>query len=259
MRGCAGEEQVEVYTVLRVDGDRFFYVSEDGIDVPSEGHAYDPTHGRIAVEAVAHGMVALPGREALQDIVAPVTGDERITMYEATRTAAERLLATLRRFDEEPESAGRADSSRTPDERAKAQAVYSKKVVALGDEALQRAYAASEAGLRLSDDHAGWLCALLVLADVQERAWLTSQATPAQRDLWADLTRRATPALVAGPATMLALTAYLGDDGAMANAALSRVADADPNYPIARLLAAMILGGATPDQLRQAIAEGLPC
>jgi hypothetical protein len=75
--------------------------------------------------------------------------------------------------------------------------------------------------------------------------------------LWADCTRRALAPLDAAPATLLAVSAWLRGDGAMANVALSRALAAEPGYRLARLLARALESCLSPTELRALIGESL--
>jgi hypothetical protein len=75
--------------------------------------------------------------------------------------------------------------------------------------------------------------------------------------LWADCTRRALAPLDAAPATLLAVSAWLRGDGAMANVALGRALAAEPGYRLARLLARALESCLSPTELRALIGESL--
>jgi Domain of unknown function (DUF4192) len=71
--------------------------------------------------------------------------------------------------------------------------------------------------------------------------------------LWTECTRRAPTPLDAAPATLLAVSAWLRGDGAMANVALSRALDSEPDYALARLLAQALAACIAPAELRALI------
>jgi hypothetical protein len=99
---------------------------------------------------------------------------------------------------------------------------------------------------------------LLALADVRVRdACVTWHDDGAVR-LWRDLVRAAPPGWVAPAATLLALAAYRGGDGVLANLAIDRALDDDPRYPLAGLVRDMLALGIPPERLTadlQAIAD----
>jgi acyl-ACP thioesterase len=76
----------------------------------------------------------------------------------------------------------------------------------------------------------------------------------ALEELWTECARRAPEPLDAAPATLLAVTAWLRGDGAMANVALERALDSDPAYSLARLLAEALARCLSPSDLRAMIA-----
>ena len=73
--------------------------------------------------------------------------------------------------------------------------------------------------------------------------------------LWTACTRRAPAPLDAAPATLLAVSAWLRGDGAMANVALERALDSRPTYTLARLLADGLAACLPPAELRAMLAE----
>ncbi|OKI45723.1 hypothetical protein A6A27_37930 [Micromonospora sp. CB01531] len=94
-----------------------------------------------------------------------------------------------------------------------------------------------------------WLSVLL--ADIAVRDY-AGEATGDQLwhlALWTDLTRRATPAYAAAPATLLALTAWQQGQGALASVALNRALAADPHYRLARLIDHALRHGIPPNAL----------
>ena len=98
------------------------------------------------------------------------------------------------------------------------------------------------------------LCGLRDRA-VRDRALqlATGAGAPAAEILWTECTRRAPAPLRAAPATLLAVSAWLRGDGAMANVALSRALAAEPGYALARLLAQALAGCLPPAELRTLI------
>jgi hypothetical protein len=107
----------------------------------------------------------------------------------------------------------------------------------------------------LSDrDVAGVLWAL---ADVRVRDRALTLAlgddAPAAEILWTECTRRGPAPLDAAPATLLAVSAWLRGDGAMANVALERALHSRPTYSFAQLLAQGLAACLPPEQLRELI------
>jgi hypothetical protein len=72
----------------------------------------------------------------------------------------------------------------------------------------------------------------------------------AAEQLWTECTRRAPAPLDAAPATLLAISAWLRGDGAMANVALDRALGSAPGYGLAALLREALSACMTPTDLR---------
>jgi len=72
--------------------------------------------------------------------------------------------------------------------------------------------------------------------------------------LWTELTRRAPAPLDAAPATLLAVSAWVRGDGAMANVALERALTSEPSYTLAGLLRTALDACIPPAEVRQLVA-----
>jgi hypothetical protein len=72
--------------------------------------------------------------------------------------------------------------------------------------------------------------------------------------LWTECTRRVPEPLDAAPATLLAVSAWLRGDGAMARIALDRALDSQPDYALADLLSRGMDAGLGPRDLRSMVA-----
>ncbi|MCU1617225.1 MAG: uncharacterized protein JWO98_4765 [Frankiales bacterium] len=79
----------------------------------------------------------------------------------------------------------------------------------------------------------------------------------AAESLWTACTRRAPAPLDAAPATLLAVSAWLRGDGAMAGIALARARDSDPAYGLAVQLERALAACFPPAELRALIVDGL--
>ena len=114
-----------------------------------------------------------------------------------------------------------------------------------------------------------WLGLVLTRVRIRDDAW--ARMDPAHRDahrrLWTDVVRRAQPGYVAGPASLLAFTAWQSGDGALANIALERALADTPGYSMALLLRDALNAGAppsmatppmTPDEVTASYAESGP-
>ena len=80
----------------------------------------------------------------------------------------------------------------------------------------------------------------------------------AAEQLWTECTRRAPAPLDAAPATLLAVSAWLRGDGAMANIALDRALASAPGYGLATLLREALRACMTPADLRALLTEASP-
>jgi hypothetical protein len=90
-------------------------------------------------------------------------------------------------------------------------------------------------------------------ADVRDRCLelaLGADAAAAEQ-LWTECTRRAPAPLDAAPATLLAVSAWLRGDGAMANVALERALESEPGYRLALLLSQALEACLPPAELRE--------
>ncbi|MGY1637253.1 DUF4192 domain-containing protein [Geodermatophilus sp. SYSU D00742] len=98
---------------------------------------------------------------------------------------------------------------------------------------------------------------LWALADVRVRdralTFALGDDAPAAETLWTECTRRAPAPLDAAPATLLAVSAWLRGDGAMANVALARALESRPTYTFAQLLAQGLAACLPPSELRAMI------
>jgi hypothetical protein len=101
-------------------------------------------------------------------------------------------------------------------------------------------------GGQLTDDEAAWLSVLLTSVPVRDHACQRTDSADWHVRLWADLTRRAQPGLVATPAALLAFAAWRGGQGALANIAVDHARQADPEHSLALLLSKVLAAGVPP-------------
>lgn len=210
---------------LRVEEGRFWsYLCREPSCCPAEGVPFEPAAHPAAKILASTGLRVLPGRDALADSIAPVTGRQAETMAEATRHA-ERIAARLTTG----RGAGALDRPGLAVVRA-----------AIG---LYR-----EGGAISPPVSYAWLALVLQRVRIRDDAW--ARMDPAHhhehRRLWTDLVRRAQPGYIAAPACLLAVTAWQGGDGALANIALDRALADTPGYSMALLLRDALAAGAPP-------------
>jgi hypothetical protein len=110
---------------------------------------------------------------------------------------------------------------------------------------------------RLSDSEVARLVCGLRDHVVRDRALELALGpdAPAAEQLWTECTRRAPAPLDAAPATLLAVSAWLRGDGAMADVALTRARAGDPGYTLAGLLTQALRACVPPAELRQLLRE----
>ncbi|MFF3667661.1 DUF4192 domain-containing protein [Microtetraspora malaysiensis] len=222
---------VEVVDALRADAGRYWsYVCAQVGCCPPEGTPYDPVSGRVAAEAVLHGLVALPDRRSLAQSVEPYGGLARVAMGQATR----RVVAETRTL---------LTAAERPDEAAAA-------FVAGGRARVRSAVARYDSGERLGDEEAARLGLDLAVLRVRDEAWALIDHREAHVALWRDLTRRLEPRFVAPAASLLAAAAWHGGDCALAGLALERALAVDPAYSMANLLCQALRHLISPDAMR---------
>ena len=112
-------------------------------------------------------------------------------------------------------------------------------------------------GRRLSDEEVARIAWALRDRAVRDRAIGLALGPDAEAVelLWTECTRRSPPPLDAAPATLLAISAWLRGDGAMANVALARARDSDPDHGLAVLLDDALAACLPPERLRAMLLE----
>lgn len=203
---------------------------------PGAGTPLPDGESELAAASVVSGTVIARDRDELVARIAPPDGAAGVAMAEAcARTAVE--VAT--------------------------------KVAALGVEAVaaetwaavregaRRCRAGAPADERLTDAEVARIVCGLRDPVVRDRALgLAVGADPgAAETLWTVCTRRAPAPLDAAPATLLAVSAWLHGDGALANIALDRALAGDPGYRLAGLLASALAAGVPPREIRAMVRD----
>jgi hypothetical protein len=238
---------VRIGEAVRVADGRFWRLGGDDPDAcPPEGIAFDPTDSPVTATAVYAGLVALPDREALAAILAPVFGPARDRMVAAT-VAACAFLADLMAAAAPASTGGHPDAALdTPVGRALQRAARTYLTHA------QHSYRVRQP---VDDEHAATLTVLLQLPSLHDFAARHTTGEPWQIEMWSDLVRRAEPEFTAAPATLLALAAIQAGTGALADIAVHRALDADPDDRFAQLLARAIRAGIDPDTVAALLAD----
>ena len=188
----------------------------------------------LAVAAVAAGQVLAGSREELVARISPCSG-----------AVAERMAAAVVGVGEE--------LARLVDREGRDAAA--EHYTAWVEEAVRRCAPGRAAG-PLPDEQVARVVWGLRDVRVRDRALglALGPSAAAAEQLWAEATRRAPAPLDAAPATLLAVSAWLRGDGAMARIALDRALDGQPDYALARLLAEGLDAGLSPGDLRVMVA-----
>ena len=230
---------LRLHELMRVEDGRYWsYLCENPGCCPAEGVPFDVrTHPAAAAMTVA-GLVVYPDRAALAGTLAPVTGAAARSMERATSQARERAADLIAQASSSPgPGAGRG----------------TKLLVDAGRHAVQEAIATYRADGRLvADEPVAWLTVVLAHLAVRDDAWarMDPQHRVAHLRLWTDVVRRATPAYLPAPASLLAFTAWQSGEGALANIAIDRALAASPGYSLARLLRDIMDAGVPPSAAR---------
>jgi hypothetical protein len=181
----------------------------------------------------------LPDRAALAATLAPVTGPAAAAADREIQDAAAR--ATVLTTREVFERGYRAVSGAISAYRAGGQAISGR--------------ALAELAVPLS---------AVPMRDIAW-AWMDPEFAADHQRLWTDVMRQVPPRYRAAPASLLAFTAWQQGNGALANIALDRALEAEPDYSMAQLLRQALDSGAPPSVARlpmspEQVAEsyGLP-
>ena len=187
------------------------------------GTVADPAISPLAAATVAAGAVTFGSREELAKLLAP-----------EDPAALQRRAALLDAADAEHPMSARIVGQRLAQLTA-----------------LHRAAAVADP--ELSDSIVAEVVSALCDHRVRDAClpWCTGSGAAAAERLWLALVR-ATPAPErAEPAALLALTAYLRGDGALASVALESALRACPHHSLSGLLRAALDGGLPPELLRE--------
>lgn len=197
----------------------------------------DPAVTEFVVATVAEGGVVHADRGALERLVEP-----------ADPAALRRREELLIRGDEGGDTTDAADEGGLAVE------------VASGEAALEAAIADAATGrLALSDSRVVALATALAIPAVQEAAlqWSAGTRAAATEQLWAALTRETPAPQAAVPAVLLAVSALLRGDGALANVALERAEHAWPGHLLSGVVRAAAEAGLRPSEVREWLRAGL--
>jgi hypothetical protein len=230
------ERGMRLHELMRVEQGRYFsYICTNPDCCPPEGVRFDVRASPAAAAMTVAGLVAYPDRAALAGTLAPVTGAAARAMQRATtraRARAAKLVSLGTRGGLDPGT---------------------RLLTETGRRAVRDFIASYRAGRPITAaDQVAWLSVTLAHLPVRDDAW--ARMDPAHRDahlrMWTDVVRRARPAYLAAPASLLAFTAWQSGEGALANIALDRALAADPRYSLAHLLRDILDAGVPPSEAR---------
>jgi len=180
---------------------------------PAEGRPYDIAASPNAAAAVIAGIAPFDSREAMENTLAPVQGQDLLWMQAQTERAEKELFSLW-----------------TPTSR-------------LAEVGIPLVRRLTRSPRRLTDWEAARLSIAVTLHHrVSDEAVKRIVRRDAREQLavWQDLTRRAVGRYAAGPAAVLAVAAYMSGDGAMAQMAVDRSLDAVPGYLLAEVVSSLL-------------------
>jgi len=202
-------EGVPVVEVIRADGARWFPLRAGLPPAAYDGVPYDPIAHPFLAESVLAGRVTHRSRAELEATLDPDV--EALARVQA-------LLA--------PRAAGLEEQQRSAEARWVLTTV-SRHVAE---------------GAVLTDDALARLVAACRDIDLRDVAWslVTREHASRHVDFWRDVLRRTPPAWAAAPAGLLAFSAWLAGQGALAWCAVDRCRAGDPDYRMADLVAGVL-------------------
>jgi hypothetical protein len=221
----------QVMQAIQADGRRWYCLA-DCDRCPVGGAPYDLRSHPFTAQAVYEGQAAFASREEVAD---SLVGTDPDAVEEVARAAE----AAERRW----RGAGRTPlGAPLPDGEATLVAAEGRWV-----EQQVRAWTGSETTPDARD--AGRLLVALRRVAICHVAWsmLTRSVASEHVDLWRDVVRRCPVELRAAPAALLGFAAWLSGSGALAWCAIERCQEAEPDYPLAQLLAEILISARPPD------------
>jgi hypothetical protein len=203
----------------------------------------------LAVAAIADGRVVRGDRADLERLVAPAD-DDRIRRREAMLVAAIDGMVG-------PEIGGGDSGERYPgDGVIEGIAALDAALDAVAELVANETPTAVAGGMVLDDEQVlalTWALATPAVRDVAIAACTGSRPAAAEA-LWTALVRETPDPEAAEPAALLALSALLRGDGALANVALDRAESAWPGHGLTATLRDLARVGTRPSELRACLA-----
>jgi len=237
LRAAAGDARVVLREVLRAEEDRYWsYLCKDPACCPADGVPFDSVAHPAAAALATAGLAAFPDRESLARTLAPLTGAAAESMHHATERAMGRLSSLITKQRKAADGTGLLRLVADEGRRAVGEAI--------------RLY--RDGGRLADDDQIAWLSVTLADLPVRDDAWarMDPDYHEPHRRLWTDVVRRACIPYVPAPAALLAFTAWQAGEGTLANIAIERALDADPDYSMALLISDLLGAGVPPSEAR---------
>lgn len=209
-----------VWTRATARGERWF----DYHDVGTTGTVPDPSSTAFAAASAADGYVTYPSREALGDLLVPDPPESL-----SRRTALLNRLSADHPF---------------PDDAT----VPTRHLTLIHAEVLR----AATRKRPLTDEEVADLAHALSnpLTRDASLAYCIGEHARSAEALWLELTRSCPSPERAEPATLLAFSAYVRGNGALAYMALDRAEESHPGHRLTELLRAALNAGLPPSQIR---------
>jgi hypothetical protein len=219
-------EECDLVEVLLIGAGRWWsYLCEGADCCPRTGTALSTGTSAVVAEATYAGMVALPDRSDVENLLAPHADAER-----------ERLRPAL---DRQEELAVRAvlDGRRSTWQRSVKRAMF----------AAARAWSDGRVAPWLGDEDAARFAVALRDIEVRDAVWLAVDDRRLDgRPLWAELARRLPAPYDCAPLFLFGWVAWRRGDGTLAGIAAERAVQADPQHSAAELLLAAVTRGLDP-------------
>ena len=216
----AGLHGVPIHEAARTDGARYWSYGPEG---PGQATPYVRRSSPVVVEAIVSGMPILPSREALVARFAPVAGERKSEMEEAT----------ARVFAESVHELSPGTSLGIP-----------------GMARLDPIIAGHAAGLPLDDEARATLAIWVSSIDVRDAVWsrLTRRNADTALSLWTDVAQSVVEPFEVPVLCLAAFAAWLSGDGAQALIAVERALDKESDYGMAQMILQMLEAGVSPDR-----------
>lgn len=194
---------------------------------PSEGRPLPGAPSPFITAATVEGLVALPSRTAVAELLAPLPDADRAALHPAILTAE------------------RAGVEQTVNGHARRWELSIKRAM------FRAARESDEPGWSgLPDDAVARFGAALAVTALRDAVWLAVDGDRLDgRPLWRDLGRRLPSPYDAPPLFLYGWASWRAGDGALAGIAADRAIAVNPDYHAADLLLAAVSSGVDPRQL----------